>query len=164
VESAKPGDGQVPTIPTPYGRLASVVCYDGDFAGLLRQAGQAGADIMLIPGNDWREIDPQHTQLTTFRAIESGFSLVRQTSTGLAMTVDYQGNVLAAADYFTTDPQVMVANVPTRGARTLYATIGDWFAWLSMAGLIGLIGLAVARFARWHQARLGPWVILSPRG
>ncbi len=139
------GDGQVPTVQTPYGRLANVVCFDADFPGTMRQAGQAGADIMLVPSNDWREIDPYHTQLITFRAIENGYSLVRQTSNGLAMTADYEGNVLGASDYFTTDPQVMVAYVPMQGVHTIYATIGDLFAWLSIAGLVVLIGVAFAR-------------------
>jgi apolipoprotein N-acyltransferase len=140
-----PGDGLVPTVQTPYGRLSAVVCFGADFPGTLRQAGQAGADVMLVPSNDWPEIDPYHTQMTTFRAIESGYSLVRQTSHGLAMTVDYEGNVLAASDYFTTDPQVMVAYVPVQGVRTIYATIGDLFAWLSLVGLVVLIGVALAR-------------------
>jgi apolipoprotein N-acyltransferase len=139
------GDGQVPTVQTPYGRLANVVCFDADFPGTMRQAGQAGADLMLVPSKDWREIDPSHSQLITFRAIENGYSLVRQTSEGLAMTVDYEGNVLGVSDYFTTDPQVMVTYVPMQGVRTIYATIGDLFAWLSIAGLVVLIGVAIAR-------------------
>jgi apolipoprotein N-acyltransferase len=100
---------------------------------------------MLVPSHDWREIDPLHTQMAPFRAIENGFSLVRQTGNGLAMTVDDEGNVLSASDYFTSDPQVMVAYVPTQGVHTIYATIGDLFAWLSIAGLVGLIGFALAR-------------------
>lgn len=139
-----PGDGKVPTVQTPYGRLSNVICFDADFPGTLRQAGQAGADVMLVPGNDWREIDPLHTKMATFRAIENGFSLVRQASNGLAMTVDYEGNVLAASDFFTSDPQVIVAHVPMQGVHTIYATIGDLFAWLSIAGLVVLIGVAFA--------------------
>ncbi len=137
------GADRVPTVVTPYGRLANVVCFDAAYPGTLRQAGQAGADIMLVPSNDWRETAPYDTQVATFRAIENGYSLVRQASHGLAMTVDYEGNVLAATDAFTTDPQVMVATVPTGGARTIYATIGDLFAWLSIAGLLALIGMVV---------------------
>jgi apolipoprotein N-acyltransferase len=140
-----PGDGLVPTIQTPYGRLSNVICFDADFPGTLRQAGQAGTDLMLVPGNDWREIDPSHTQMATFRAIENGFSLVRQASNGLALTVDYEGHVLASSDFFTTDPQVMVAYVPMQGVHTIYATIGDLFAWLSLAGLVALIGFALVR-------------------
>jgi len=143
--SVVPGDGQVPTVQTQYGRLSTVICWDADFPSTPRQAGQAGADILLVPGNDPQADDPYHTQVTTFRAIENGYSLVRQASNSLAMTVDYEGHVLAASDYFTTNPQVMVAYVPMQGVRTIYATIGDLFAWLSIAGLVMLIGVAIAR-------------------
>ncbi len=144
-EPFPPGDGKVPTVQTPYGRLATAICFDADFPGTILQAGQAGADVLLVPSNDWRVIDPYHTHMATFRSIENGFSLVRQASHGLAMTVDYEGNVLGASDYFTSDPQVMVAYVPMQGVHTLYATIGDLFAWLSVAGLVVLIGVTMAR-------------------
>ncbi len=140
-----PGDGRMPVVATPYGRLATAICYDADFPSTILQAGQANADILLLPGGDWRAIDPLHTQMATFRAIENGFSLVRQSQAGLAMAVDYEGQALAASDYFTTDSQVMVAYVPMQGVHTIYATIGDLFAWLSVAGLVVLIGGALAR-------------------
>ena len=149
------GDGKVSTVQTPYGRLSSVICYDMSFLDTIRQAGQAGADVMLVPGYDWRGIDPYNTQIATFRAIENGFSLVRQASNGLAMAVDYEGHVLAASDYYTTDPQVMVAYVPMQGVRTIYATIGDLFAWLSVAGLVVLIGVALVRRRKAGEAGAG---------
>jgi apolipoprotein N-acyltransferase len=139
-----PGDGRLPVVVTPYGRVATAICYDADFPSTIRQAGQAHADLLLRPTGDWRAMDPLHAQMVTFRAIENGFSLVDQAKDGLAIAVDYEGNVPATADYFTTDPQVLVAAVSMRGVPTLYATLGDWFAWGSLAGLVVLIGLALA--------------------
>ncbi len=140
LESFVPGEGNVPVVDTPYGRLANVICFDADFPDLMRQAGGKGVDIMLVPSNDWRGIDPWHTHNATFRAIENGFSLVRQASRGQAMTVDYQGHVLAATDYFTTDQQTMIAYVPVKGVGTIYARAGDLFAWLCLTGLLLLAG------------------------
>ena len=137
------GDGKVPIINSPYGRLANVICFDADYPGMVRQAGQAGADLLFAPSDDWQAVDPYHTQIATFRAIENGFSEVRQASKGLSMTVDYEGRVLSASDYFTTDHQVMVAYVPVHGVRTIYATIGDLFAWLCIIGLLALTGQAI---------------------
>jgi len=161
-ESIPAGDGQVPTVQTPYGRLSNVICADADYPGTLRQAGQAGADIMLMPSNDPTANDPYNTQRYTFRAIENGFSEVRQTSHGLAMAVDYEGNVLATSDYFATDPQVMVADVPIHGVSTIYATIGDLFAWLSVAGLVVLIGVAIARRRQASKAVVAEPITASP--
>ena len=131
-----PGNGQIPVVATPYGRLASVVCYDTDFLDIISRTGQANADLLLSPAGDWREIDPYHTQMSAFTAIETGSSMVKQTDGGLSM---------AATDFYSTDPQMMVAYVPMQGVHTIYATIGDLFAWLSMAGLVVLIGFAIAR-------------------
>jgi apolipoprotein N-acyltransferase len=138
---SKPGNAVVPFVETPYGLLANVICFDADFPALMRQAGSQDVDIMLVPSNDWQEIDPWHTQHAIFRAIENGYSLVRPTSNGLAMTVDYQGNVLAATDYFTTQ-QTMIASIPAKGTWTIYAHVGDLFAWLCIAGMLFLVGFA----------------------
>ena len=146
------GDGKVPIVDTPYGRLATVICFDADYPATMRQAGQAGADLMFVPADDWQAIDPYHTYDATFRAIENGFSEVREASKGLSMTVDYEGRVLSATDYYTTDDQVMVAYVPMHGVRTIYATIGDLFAWLCIIGLVALTGLAIMQSRKRRSA------------
>lgn len=65
------------------------------------------------------------------------------------IAVDYQGSVLAYQDYFRTADRTMLADVPTRGVRTPYALLGDWFAYLCSAFVVGLIGWAVyARIRR----------------
>jgi apolipoprotein N-acyltransferase len=75
------------------------------------------------------------------------------------VAVDYEGHMLAATDYYTTDPQVMVAYVPMQGVHTIYDTIGDLFAWLSLAGLVVLIGVALAR-----RPKAGKAVEAAPSG
>jgi apolipoprotein N-acyltransferase len=154
MEDYPAGDGEVPVVNTPYGRIGNVICFDGFFPDLMRQAGSKGVDLMLVPSNDWRGIDPWATQHITFRAIENGYSLVRYTSNGRAMAVDYQGHILAAVDYFTTDKQTMIVSVPTRGVSTIYALIGDLFSWLCIGGLLLLTGRGVlASLTRCTQAQ-----------
>src|SRR5215207_6256743 len=51
-----PGPGIVPTVDTPYGRLATVICFDASFPPLVRQAGRAGVDILLVPSSDWAQV------------------------------------------------------------------------------------------------------------
>ncbi len=64
--------------------------------------------------------------------------IIRHTSNGLSLAVDHQGRVLAAMDHFTApeNERVMVANVPVSGVRTIYARVGDAFAWICIAGLV----------------------------
>lgn len=48
-----------------------------------------------------------------------------------------------AVDFFQSDPQSMVAFVPTQGTETLYAHVGDLFAWLCCLGWLALIVRAI---------------------
>jgi len=144
VEPSVVGDGTIPVFDTPYGRLAPVICYDADHQTLIRQAGVAGADILLVPSGDWWHISPYHTYMAVMRGIENGFSVVRQVSGGLSIATDPRGNVLASMDFFKNEEKVNVAYVPTKGIRTIYSVIGDVFAWLCIGGAF-VIGLAANR-------------------
>ena len=143
-----PSDGQLRVLDTPFGRLSAAICFDADFPQTLRQAGLLDTDIVLNPSNEWAAIDPWHTQMASLRAIEDGASVIHQASHGLSAAFDYQGNRLAAVDYFRSDGATMIADVPTRGVRTLYARLGDWFAWLCLAALLTLILTGLVRGPR----------------
>lgn len=139
------GDGKLRVLDTPYGRVSSIICFDGDFPQLLAQAGALRIDMVIDPSNDWRAIDPWHTQMASFRAIEQGFNLIRQTSQGLSAAFDYQGRRLAAMDYYQARDEDMVSQVPTKGVRTIYSRLGDWFAWACLAELVLLIFSSLGR-------------------
>jgi apolipoprotein N-acyltransferase len=139
------GDGEILTSDTPYGKIAAAICFDMDFPNLIRQAGDAGVDVMFNPSNDWEEVASLRMRMATFRAIENGFSLVRPTSHGFSVVTDYQGRVLGLTNYFTSEGPAMVAYVPTKGVKTVYSQVGDLFAWLCMAGLVAAIGWVLVR-------------------
>lgn len=147
-EASVPGTGRVGLIDTPFGRIAWAICYDFDFPALIRQAGRAGADILIDPSWDNRAITPMHTQMAAFRAIENGAALFRQVNDGLSLAVDAQGRTLGQMDHgATTGPvKTLVADLPTRGTRTLYGLVGDVLP--ALCGL-GLLVLTV-------RARRGP--------
>jgi apolipoprotein N-acyltransferase len=48
-------------------------------------------------------------------------------------------------DDFASQDNVMVAQVPIQGVRTIYARIGDLFTWLCAAGSLGAIAWALLR-------------------
>ncbi len=132
-------DGRLQILETPFGRVSAVICFDGDFPQLLAQAGALRSDLVLDPSNDWQAIDPWHTQMASFRAIEQGVNLDRQTSHGLSAAFDYQGRTLAAMDHFHASDYAMVADLPTRGVQTVYSRLGDWFGWLNLAAFLLLM-------------------------
>jgi apolipoprotein N-acyltransferase len=138
------GDGQLKFTDSAFGRISSVICFDADSVQLLHQAGSGGADVMLVPSNDWRAIDPWHTQMAVFRAVEQGFNMVRHASHGLSIATDYQGRVRGAMDHYATSGErVLISEVPVRGVRTIYGRIGDLFSWLALGGLVGLTAVAI---------------------
>lgn len=144
-EASVRGDGRIPVLDTPYGRLAWAICYDFDFQALIRQAGRAGADILLDPSWDSRGMDPMHSHMAALRAIENGAALLRVTEGGLSLAVDSQGQVLAAMDdYASSAPtKAIIADLPVHGSRTLYPRLGDWLPWTALALLAGTAALAL---------------------
>jgi apolipoprotein N-acyltransferase len=143
-----PGEGIVPVIDTPFGRMAVAICYDMDFPRLIRQAGRKKADIMLVPAWDWKAIDPLHSRMAVCRAVENGFSMVRHSVEGLSLAVDALGRPLGAVDHFRTADRVMLVDVSASGIRTGYSLAGDILAWLSIAGLVASAVLALTQRGR----------------
>ncbi|WP_405062117.1 hypothetical protein OG474_10760 [Kribbella sp. NBC_01505] len=134
MDRIEPGDGKVPAVDSPVGRIANVICFDADFPSLMRQ--QPEVDLMLVPSNDWVEFGRTHTEKTALRAVENGYSLIRADSHGQSGAFDPLGRSVGSVDYFSTEQQTMVVSVPTHGLRTAYTTIGDLFTWLCLAGLV----------------------------
>ncbi len=141
-------DGILRTVDTPYGRLGAAVCFDMDFPYFANRFARMGADIVVVPSFDSERIRPYHTEVGMLRAVENGFSMVRQVSSGASMAVDPWGRVLARQDHFRTADRLMFADVPTRGTRTLYGLLGDWFAYAGAALAVVLVVLGVARPSR----------------
>ncbi len=139
----KRGDGRLPVVATEVGRLATAICFDADFPEFVRQAGQGEADVLIVPANEWKAIKSVHAQMAAFRAIENGASLLRPAASGISSAVDPWGRVLGVADAFAPGDGTLTVQVPMTGVRTLYARIGDLFAWLCVAGLVGSLGLTI---------------------
>ncbi len=85
----------------------------------MKQAGKLEIDIMLVPNADWKAITPMHTHIGVSRAVENGYSLVRPNVNGLSIITDPLGRVIAAMDHDKSSEWVLIAQVPTRGTRTI---------------------------------------------
>jgi apolipoprotein N-acyltransferase len=139
------GDEHMPVVPTPAGRIATAICFDADFPEFIRQAGEARADLLIIPANEWKAIKNLHLQMAAFRAIENGVPLVRPAASGISSAIDPWGRVLAVADYFAAGDRTMTAQVPRGRVWTLYPVIGDLFAWSCIALLVVTLAAMVLR-------------------
>jgi len=136
LEPIAPGENEIPIIDTTYGKIVSVICADQDYPNLIHQAGTKGADVLLIPAQDWNSVDPLHTRMGVFRALENGVSVMKGTGGGLSVAVDPYGRVVSSSDYFNSTEYQMISCLSTKGVVTLYSRIGDAFAWLCILALV----------------------------
>lgn len=139
LEPIIPGEGKIPILNTTYGKIASAICADLDYPGLIRQAGSGNADILLIPAQDWEAVDPLHSHMAVFRAIENGVSVIKSTGAGASIAVDPYGRLINASDFFKPSQKPMISCVPNKGIVTVYSRIGDAFVWLCISGLVIIV-------------------------
>lgn len=153
------GDGQMPILDTPYGRIAGAICHDMDHHEFILQAGDANVDLLFIPTGDWEEIARMHLNMTIMRAVEHGITIVRPTRGGISAAIDPQGRLISTMDRadirFGGTPvgtllssSVLLAEVPTTGMSTPYSTIKDAFAWLNVLAFFALIASLLVQRVR----------------
>lgn len=155
-EGTRKGDGVLQTLDTPYGRISAIICWDADFPNTVKQAGAQGVDLLFIPSQDWLGVRDIHAGMATFRAVENGMTIFRQTGQGVSLVSDPYGRVLSRVDSFeeaATGNFVAVQNVQTsiRSVNTLYPALGDAVGQVMQVGLLGL--LVVPWLARRKQRK-----------
>jgi apolipoprotein N-acyltransferase len=147
------GDGGLRVADTAIGRVAAAICFETGFPFYIRQAGRDAADILIVPVNDWAQIKQIHFRMAVFRAIENGVAMLRAAKSGISGAIDPYGRLSAYTDHFTPGARVMVAEIQPLGVRTLYARLGDWFAWFCVASLLSLVIWQLLLRARLTQPR-----------
>jgi apolipoprotein N-acyltransferase len=146
VEGSVAGNGILPVTQTAHGRLATSICYDADYPSLMRQASKGKADILILPSGDWKEISPYHANMARMRAIENGFSMLRIVSGATSVACDCYGRVTSSSNFLDDGDNVLLAYLPSTGITTVYAKIGDVFAWLcSLFILLAASGILCVR-------------------
>lgn len=135
-EPANKGKEQLKVINIDGANVGGAICYDYDFPYLAKKFGNLDADIVALPSSDWRGIDPLHTQIAAFRAIEQGHSVVRSTRFGLSAAISHHGEMLSQMSSFNNSSKIMIAEIPLEGVTTVYSLIGDVFVLLIVAFLM----------------------------
>jgi apolipoprotein N-acyltransferase len=89
-------------------------------------------------------VENDHAHIAAYRAVESGFAMLRPDANGLPLAVDPMGRELARGAYYTTDRLDTIAVTPVQSLSRLYSRIGDGFAY---ARIIAISALTVLAFA-----------------
>lgn len=146
-EGSQTGSGELRSIETPYGKISAVICWDADFPSAISQAGEQDVDLLFVPSNDWLEVKDIHAGMATFRAVENGLSIFRQTGSGVSSVIDAYGRTLQRVDVFEEGytgafASLQSVNLPVGSVKTLYPVVGDLIGnamlLLSMGLVVGL--------------------------
>ena len=125
--------------------ISVAICYEIVYPDLVRQFVKGGSELLTTITNDaWfgaTSAPYQHFAQASMRAIENGRYLVRSANTGISGIVDPYGRVLAQTEIF--QPAVIVSQVRFLDASTIYARVGDVFAYASV--VITLVMLVLVR-------------------
>jgi apolipoprotein N-acyltransferase len=135
-EPLSPTAGGYPVYNTPLGRLAAMICHDGNYTDVARKLTRNGAQLVGAGLNEFGGFGEQYWTNITFRAVENRTAMVvtsRQTGSAI---IDPYGRQMA----LTLEPgeQVVLLGDVSLGSGngTLYTTLGDWLGWVSLAGFI----------------------------
>lgn len=144
-EGSLTGSGEIESVDTPYGRLSAVICWDADFPEVMKQVGEQDVDLLFVPSNDWLEVRDIHADMATFRAVENGTPIFRQTGNGVSIVTDAYGRVLSRVDSFDepangTWASAQVIETATGSVPTRFPIVGNLFGQVQQFGVVGLIG------------------------
>jgi apolipoprotein N-acyltransferase len=142
-EGSLKGDGILQTVDTPFGKLSAIICWDADFPTIIKQAGQQHVDLLFVPSNDWLEVKDIHAGMASFRAVENGLTIFRQTGEGVSSVMDAHGREISRVDRFEGPSSGFTGlqniQVPIGAVDTLYPSIGDFLGNIALVGLAGLL-------------------------
>ncbi|MGA8500228.1 MAG: apolipoprotein N-acyltransferase [Candidatus Sulfotelmatobacter sp.] len=137
-------------------RLGTIICYEDILPGLLRRVGALQPHLLVNLTNDtWfgaRAEPLQHLALAVFGSVEQRTGMVRAVNSGVSAFLDANGRVTqkthAVDPYFNPrSAESSMATLPLlEGGHTIYAKVGDLFAYL--CALVTASLLVRAMFSR----------------
>lgn len=141
-----------------WGRLGSVVSWEGSFARFPRDEVAAGAELLVVATNQgsypYSEASEQFIAMTRMRSAELGTDVVHAGVVGRSTIITDAGEVGPLTGQATAEVLVGRTQLRTAGP-TLFVRIGNWVQWLAvLAALVvlrveGLVpGLPVRRSVR----------------
>lgn len=136
--------GSMPVYRTPFGRLATMICFDADFTDTARSAAIHGAQILAVPSQDPAGDAMKHYGLLVFRAIENRLTVVKGEFSYDSVVIDPYGRILAAAVAPQGRRATVLARVPLGSGKSPWVSFGDLWGWLIVAAAVtAMIGTAV---------------------
>lgn len=126
-------------------RVASVICFESSYPGLVRRFVAQGAELLVVSTNNasfgTSPAAAQHLAHSRMRAIENGRAVAHAAIAGISALILPDGTVVDHAPLFTQD--VLRARLPLHRGRTPYTRWGGAFEVLLLVA--GAVAVAVPR-------------------
>ena len=125
-EPGQKGNGDLKTVEVDGLTIGAMICQDDNFSKLTRYYGNLKADIVLCPTADWWTIKNAHLQVVRARAIEGNYGIVRGAACGISAAISPRGEMIDKRDHYQSGASFIIADVPIRKNKTLFARFGHW--------------------------------------
>lgn len=122
------GDGKTPIVEVDGVKYTYLICADYTSNKYAYNGGDA--DIFLNPSYDWEAFQYFTSYGVQARAIECGFSVLRNPVNGNIILYDYFGRPLHMMNVMNIHSGAIYLDVPKQGRQTFYEMSGNWLPWL----------------------------------
>ena len=122
------GDGKTPIVEVDGVKYTYLIC--ADYTSNKYAYNGREADIFLNPSYDWEAFQYFTSYGVQARAIECGFSVLRNPVNGNIILYDYNGRPLHMANAMNVHTGILYLDIPREGRQTFYEMTGNWFPWI----------------------------------
>lgn len=121
------GDGNTPMVEVDGSKIIYLIC--ADYTSNKYAYNGREADIFINPSYDWKAFQYFTSYGVQARAIECGFSVLRNPVNGNIVLYDIYGRPLHMANVMNVQAGMIYQDIPKKGTTTFYGMTGNWFPW-----------------------------------
>lgn len=122
------GDGKTPVVEVDGVKYTYLIC--ADYTSNKYAYNGREADIFLNPSYDWQAFQYFTSYGIQARAIECGFSVLRNPVNGNIILYDVYGRPLHMQNVMGVHTGMIYLDIPRQGRQTIYGMTGNWFPWI----------------------------------
>jgi apolipoprotein N-acyltransferase len=122
------GDGKTPVIEVDGVKYTYLIC--ADYTSNKYAYNGREADIFINPSYDWKAFQYFTSYGVQARAIECGFSVLRNPVNGNIVLYDVFGRPLHMQNVMGVHTGMVYLDIPKQGRQTIYGATGNWFPWI----------------------------------
>lgn len=122
------GDGKTPIVEVDGVKYTYLIC--ADYTSNKYAYNGREADIFLNPSYDWKAFQYFTSYGVQARAIECGFSVLRNPVNGNIILYDVYGRPLHMQNVMGVHTGMIYLDIPRQGRQTIYGMTGNWFPWI----------------------------------